>query len=242
MRDAKEMAQALLSARRGGAPVALDSISTDQAYEVQALVAEALGPVGGFKYAKRPGTSAILAPIQASNVHSSPARFDSGGQPVGVELEVGFHFDAAAPDPDAPDFLQRLRQSVTPVAAIELVQTRLADLNSASAEMKLADHQLNGGLVVGDAALDWTGETFGSVNVRLSFDDETVVNGAVPLPFGPAFDCLADLVRMVGTHCGGLRPGHVVITGSLNGLPWLAPGTHIEAEIAGIGEVTADLA
>lgn len=238
MADVAWFVAALLAARKGGPKLAdVPELSTGEAYAVQAGVADRLGPVGGFKYARRPGAPAILAPIQLADVLRSGAEFDSGGAPVGVELEVGFRLDAAPPPAGAADFEDRLRAAVTPVAVLELVQSRLADPDAATAMQRLADHQINGALVVGGAAADWRGEPFARVTARLEFDGEAVLDGRVTLPFGPAFDCLADLVRMAGDHCGGLQAGHYVITGSLNGLPWLPPGTHISGRIENVGQV-----
>lgn len=235
------LTDALIAARSGGAPVPPYEIDSAMAFTVQARVAARLGPVGGFKYASRPGAPAIMAPIQAAQVLPSGATFDSGGRPVAVELEVGFRLNAAPPPVDAADFEARLREIVTPVAAIELVQTRLDAEAVKDDMMKLADHQLNSGLVVGQAGV-WDGSPLTEVTAHLQFDGETVLDGPITLPFGEAFTCLTGLARMVGDHCGGLKAGDVVITGSLNGLPWLNAPTQVQGRIAGIGEVAITLA
>lgn len=182
-----------------------------------------------------------MAPIQRADILESGAGFPTSGATVGVELEVGFRLNTALPPIDAPDFEQRLRACVTPVALIETVQSRLTDLDTMPAVLKLADHQSNGGLIVGDAANVRDGSPFGTVDAYLKFDDEVVLDGRTNLPFGPAFDCLVALARMVGNHCGGLNAGHIAITGSLNGLPWLPPGTRVRGSISGIGSVAVDL-
>lgn len=236
MTDVRRLADDLIAARNGGASVPPRALDAATAYAVQAQVAARLGPVGGFKYACRPGTPAIMAPIQAARILPSGASFDRDGQPVGIELEVGFRLNAAPPPVDAADFQARLREVVTPVAVIELVQTRLDADAIRDDMMKLADHQLNGGLVVGGAG-NWDGSPLTEVTAHLQFDGETVLDGPVAPPFGDAFSCLAALARMVGCHCGGLKAGDVVITGSLNGLPWLNAPARIEGHIAGIGAV-----
>ncbi|AXI43991.1 2-keto-4-pentenoate hydratase [Sulfitobacter sp. SK011] len=241
-----EVARAFLSVRQGAKSLSREwaadkALTPSQAYEVQSLVAAELGPVGGFKFAQRSGQPAIMAPIQRADILVSGAKFPASGSPVGIELEVGFRLNAALPSIDAPDFKELLRACVSPVAVIETVQTRLADLDTVPAVLKLADHQTNGGLIVGDPAKVWDGSPFGTVDAYLTFDDEVVLDGRTNLPFGPAFDCLVALARMVGDHCGGLNAGHIVITGSLNGLPWLPPGTRVRGSIEGIGSVAVDL-
>lgn len=240
MTDVRRLADALIAARTGGAPVPPFAIDAATAYAVQKEVAARLGPVGGFKYACRPGTPAIMAPIQTDRIQRSGSTFDSGGKPVGIELEVGFRLNAALPPVNSADFEARLREIVTPVAVIELVQTRLDAEVVKDDMMKLADHQLNGGLVVGEAG-DWDGTPLTEVTAHLEFDGETVLDGAVTLPFGDAFSCLVGLARMVGRHCGGLKAGDVVITGSLNGVPWLVAPARITGHIAGIGAVGVTL-
>lgn len=239
------IARSFLEARSGAAKLSVEwakaqSLTAQEAYTVQSLVAAELGPVGGFKFAQRPGQPAIMAPIQRTNIMRSGGYF-AADEPVGIELEVGFRLDADPPPLDTPGYLNNLRACVTPVAVIELVQTRLADPDAAPAMLKLADHQLNGGLVVGEAMSNWEGEPLESVEARLAFGDQVVLDGPVTLPFGPAVDCLTELARIVGDHCGGLRTGHIVITGSLNGLPWLSPGAKVDGRIESIGEVAVNL-
>ncbi|MFU8779008.1 MAG: 2-keto-4-pentenoate hydratase, partial [Roseovarius sp.] len=71
---------------------------------------------------------------------------------------------------------------------------------------------------------------------------ETLLDGAAQVPGGDAFATLCALVRALGEHCGGLREGHVVITGSLNGLPWVQAPIVAQGNIAGLGSVTMTLA
>jgi 2-keto-4-pentenoate hydratase len=44
---------------------------------------------------------------------------------------------------------------------------------------------------------------------------------------------------MIGTHWGGLREGQVVITGSLNGLPFIDRPSSARGAIDGLGTVEA---
>ncbi len=244
--DHAAIARAFLDARQGAENLSEDrseglNLTIEDAYAIQSLVASQLGPVGGFKFARRPGQSAIMAPIQQVDIHPSGWRFSSSGRHVGIELEVGFRFLAAPPPVGRPDFAELLRARVAPVAVIELVRTRLENPDAASEMLKLADHQQNGGLVVGEAARDWDGSPLEAVSARLDIDGTMVLDGIVRLPFGGAFDCLVALARMTGDHCGGLQAGHMVITGSLNGLPWLPPGTKVRGSIGGIGSVAVDI-
>lgn len=242
----EEIAQAFIAARRGGPRLSrarADALplSALDPYDVQRRVAERFGPVGGFKFAQRPGEAAIAAPIYAADIHTSAAEVGIGAQPVGIELEVGFRILSAPPDPAAHDFRDRLRACVAPLAAIELVQTRLEDSAAAAPELRLADNQLNGGLVIGASVTKWDGRQLSDIAASLSFDGVSVLNGPARPPFGDPFDCLCALTRMIGDHCGGLQAGQIVITGSLNGLPYLPADAIVRGRIETLGDVAVDI-
>ncbi|QEP30328.1 hypothetical protein [Pukyongiella litopenaei] len=38
-------------------------------------------------------------------------------------------------------------------------------------------------------------------------------------------------------HCGGLRPGQVEVTGSLNVLPWVRSGVTVERRLEGLADM-----
>ena len=91
-----------------------------------------------------------------------------------------------------------LRAVVTPVAVLELVQSRLADPDAAPAVLRLAVRRLNGGLALGGAASTWDGDSYGMVCARLKFDGQAMMDGPANLACGSTFECLLDLVGMVG--------------------------------------------
>jgi 2-keto-4-pentenoate hydratase len=233
-------------ARNGGPRLSPQQVgdaprSAAEAYEIQRLVAQAIGPIGGFKIARRPGQPQIMAPIFRKDVRTSPAIFARHEiDRIGVELEVGFLVKAPLPDPEDEAFATRARDCVSAVPVLEIVDTRLAHLESASPLLRLADNQINGALVVGTPCDEWQGLQLETVNARLTFGSQTVLDGPSPVPGGDAFETFLHLVRMVGPHCGGLKPGHVVITGSLNGLPFIERGTAVRGWIEGLGEIAAD--
>ena len=242
---AKSLSKQLICARNDGpaiSPASVDDrLNAETAYAVQAAVAAEIGPVGAFKTARKPGHPVIMAPIFKNDVVRSHARFtaDRFGL-IGIELEIGFIVLNQLPPVNAPDFRARVRDCVAPAAVIEVVDTRLTDIPSAPALLRLADNQLNGGLVVGEPNREWQGQNLSHVSATLSFDDDLVLDGPADVPGGDAFESFCVLAEMVGSHCGGLKPGHVVITGSLNGMPFVPEGTRVSGSIAGIGEVSAE--
>ena len=243
----RALAERLLAVRRGTpriTPAELGGVPTDKAtaYRTQELVTDALGPVGGFKTARKPGEAEqIAAPIYASSIKPSPAVFSAAEiDSIGIELEIGFRINRALPDPADPDFEAKVRDSVSPVAVIEVCDTRLADLASATPLQKLAGNQLNGGLVVGEPLRDWDGFDMSQVTAKLVFGSKTVLDGPAAVPAGDAFQTLLGLVRQLGNHCGGLQPGQYVITGSVNGLPFIDRGVPVTAQIDGLGELRVE--
>ena len=243
----RRLADKLLKARASGGPIAGETPesgpgSIPEAYAVQRLVAGALGAVGGFKTGRQaPGATPVFAPIAAGMVRSSPARFRAGEfNLIGIELEVAFLVHRALPDADDPRFAELARQCVLPLAAIEIVDSRLADHDSAGALWKLADNQVNGGFVHGAPVSDWHGIDLATPHARLEIGGETVADGPARVPGGDAFDVFCAFARLVGSHCGGLVPGQYVTTGTLTPMRVIVGGQKVSGHVAGLGSVTAE--
>lgn len=239
------LAEALIAARSGGQKLDLapgTELPRDRVLTVQRQVAEQLGPVGAFKVACPRGAPVVMAPILARDISAAPARLHvPAGEPVGVELEYAFRLIAPLPDPAGDDFEQRLRRAVEVLPVLEVVQSRLADPERADASVKMLDNQLNGGLVLGPPCRDWQHIDTTRARGRLCLGDEVVLDGAADVPGGDAFSNLCSLIHALGTHCGGLQMGQVVITGSLNGLPWRVPPFDVDAQLDGLGRIALAL-
>lgn len=243
--DPLSFAASLIAAHKSKAPFAPPSdaarpSTTSDAYAVQAIVLDALGPAGGFKTGRQaPDACQVMAPIPVPRIRPSPAVFKADElHLVGVELEIAFRFDKPSPDPKDPDFESNLRSAVSVMPAIEVVDTRLTDAGAGHALSKLADNQSNAGLVIGTAvplAAIADGTEF-EVDFRTS--SQTLGSGPAKVPGGSAFAVLAGFVQMVGSHCGGVQQGHVVTTGALTGLHWIEKGTTVTGHISGLGEVS----
>ncbi len=245
MPDAVEtLIAALIAARarrrRAAPPASLRDAA--EAYRVQAGVV-AGAAIAGFKTARKPDGPQIMAPILAADVRASGARVASAfGGPLGVELEVGLRIDAPLPPADAPDFAERAVACVRPVAVIEIVDTRLAGDRAAAPLLKLADNQINAGLVVGPEMADWRGRPLARVAARMIAGETCLLDGPAEVPGGCPLETLAGLAAMIGDHCGGLRVGHVDITGAMHPLTYVAPPALVEGWIDGFGPVRVALA
>ena len=217
-------------------------LTRDQAFAVQAAISAEFGPVGGFKVACPPGAPMVIAPIYEKDILPGPARFSfPAGTQVGIELEYAFRLTAPLPPTQASDFKDRLRRSVDLLPVIELVHSRIEDPKAADAMLKLADNQINGALALGLPVSDWRAFDVTQASGHLRAGNEVLLDGLAQVPGGDAFETLHKLTLEIGDHCGGLQPGQVVITGSLNGLPWVAPEGDVHGRIDGLGEVYLSL-
>ncbi|MCC5979031.1 MAG: hypothetical protein JJU21_13295 [Salinarimonas sp.] len=247
----KLLAERLISARRSQKLVdATDCIplAAADAYAVQAIVADALGPVGAFKTSRKPGSEQTLAPIFAADIGWGSGMFSAlPGDVLAVELELGFRLMADPPALGDPDFVERLRSILEPVAALEIVGSRISGITAQDALAKLADNQNGAGLVVAEAlpagtARDSAAENDNagsSLRAHLRVGDDVVLDGPAIVPGGDGFTTVCEMARRLGSHCGGLRKGQVVITGSLHPMVPVLSGTEIYGRLDGFGEVRA---
>ncbi len=246
--DAQNLADHLVGAHRSHVALKASEIAAEPAdltdiYAVQQRVADQLGPVGGFKIGRWADGRFMMAPIPSANIRKSPARFDGDElRVVGIELEIAFLVTGELPRPDAADFDARLCRAVSVVPAIEIVDSRLADLAGSSDYLKLADNQSGYGLVVGAPIANWQDLelTAGPITLTVNGVQTGPTRGKVP-GGGSAFDMLKGLLGIVGSHCGGLRQGSYVTTGALSGLFWIDRASEVTGSIDGFGDVAVEI-
>lgn len=93
---------------------------------------------------------------------------------------------------------------------------------------------------MGAPVLDWQTIDPAEQAVRLTIDGRIVVEGVGGNPAGDPLRLIVWMANHLAEHCGGLRQGQIVTTGSMTGLIWTEPGVTIVAELPGLGraEVT----
>jgi len=119
------------------------------------------------------------------------------------------------------------------VPLIELVDCRLSDGRDSEPLWKLADNQINAGFVIGQPIKDWQSLDTQALQVIQRFDGKVAVdNTGYNYPDSP----LGLLRRVAGScrHCGGLKSGQIVTTGSMTGIMFVEPGTEVTAEFVGL--------
>ena len=243
MRDLSSFTEQLIDAHRRQAtfePGNLVPETLDEAYAVQSALIESIGPVGGFKVSRKPGTDATMAPIPLSRCFESGARVRTPAT-VGVELEVGFVVTGSLPEPADPAFRDKLIAAVRPAPMIELVATRMSGETAEKAMPKLADLQASEGVIAGAPLETWDGSDFGALDIAMVSDEGDISTGSAKVPNGSALTALEVLMRMAGSHCGGIQVGQWLITGSLHPLTFIRTKQAVRGHIAGLGEVSVQL-
>jgi 2-keto-4-pentenoate hydratase len=234
-----------MHAREEGTALPLDVVglqlaSPAEAYEVQALVAAKLGAVKAWKTgAPSPDAEPILAPIFADLVHVSPARLPAAAfHRLGIEAEIAYRLGRDLPKRHESYKRDEVVEAIAAILpAIEIVDSRLAACEALDPLWKLADNQINGGLVIGRAVENWRRVDPTTQPVALSVDGEVVRSGEGGNSAGDPLRLLVWMANNVAEHCGGIRAGQIITTGSLTGLRFVEPGAHVVAEFPGLGTV-----
>lgn len=244
--DIAEAAALLVAARRDGVripllPPARRPGSVAEAHAIQDAVTAALGvAIGAFKANAPAGAEPTRGIIYAPTVHASPARIPAALVPqCGVEGEIAFVFRADLPPRATPYAREEVAAVVEACAAIEVVTSRYADADAASALDKLADCISNGAFVHGKVLRDWQGMALGKLKVTLTVNGAPVLQQIGGHPTGDPLGIAVALVEMM-RGAGGVKAGQFVTCGSCTGLRYLQPGDVCGVAFEGLGaaEVT----
>jgi 2-keto-4-pentenoate hydratase len=241
--EAKEAAALLVQARASGTllaglPEPLVPRTAAAAYEIQQCVMAALGDIGGWKVgAPGPAAEPNCAPMPAAGIHRSPAVLPAAdfAAPF-IESEIAFLLAADLPAREAPYGAAEITAAIASChPAIEIVQSRFADPDSAGPLVNLADLIRHGAFIYGDAVEGWQSIDFPALAVTQT------IEGAAPRDGigNPAGDMLRLLVWLANTGAawaGGLRAGQIVTCGSWTGMTRATHGKIVTA-FAGIAQV-----
>lgn len=263
LQRAAAAAEALLEAHRGRQPFdALDpSIAPRDiadAYAIQEALRVRrepwLGPTVGYKVAL---TSRVMqkmvsfdspfsGPLHARFLHASGTRLrlDAFGR-LGIECELAARLGEDLPAAGAPYDRARIAAAVDTLApAFELVDDRRADYTRMAPLVLtlVADNAWNGGVVLGEARTDWRALDLAAVRGLLRINGQVAAEGHGADVLGHPFEALAWLVNDLAARGMDVRAGMVVMTGSMIGTRFPAPGDHFELEVEGLGSVQADIA
>lgn len=246
---AEALAELLLAARRSGTPIAtlpasLVPPSAEVAYAVQDLTARALGRIAGWKVgAASPSAEPNCAPLFAELVAPSPARFPAARFPLGgIEGELAFRFAKPLPPRPTPYGEDEVWQAVATLhPAIELVQTRFADLKTQDKLALLADNQANGAFCFGAGVRSWREIDYLQQPARLTLDGTLAASAVGGNAAGHPRRLLVWLANHLSRRGRGIAAGDIVTTGTHTGLVFAAPGATATVQFPGIGEARLTL-
>jgi 2-keto-4-pentenoate hydratase len=242
-----DLANILLAARADPAhrPAGLPMAPPDaaEAYAIQALIQSHLGPIGGWKVGLSPAGVFTCAPLPASHVMPSPAHVNQAECPDrGVEAEIAVRIGTDLPPRETPYTRDDVLAAIASAhPAIELLQSRYADVNAVDPLTNLADSLSHYGFVWGDAiegwqSIDLVAETVGVVV------DGTEIKRCQGNPAGDMIDLVIWLANHGSHWAGGLQAGQFVTTGSWTAKDFVPAGAHVRMVFDHCGSVEATYA
>ncbi|WP_034296688.1 2-keto-4-pentenoate hydratase [Herbaspirillum sp. RV1423] len=218
----------------------------EEAYAVQDLVSQALGPVGGWKVgAKAPGAQPSCAPMPAQFVFAAPYHFfdllTAGSR--GIEVEIALRMKHDLPPRSRPYTQEEVVAAVATVhPAIELVSSRYTDYPARDPLAGLADALSNCAFIYGPGRSD-LGQIDQSIqHAELYFNGLEVARTVGGNPVVDIWPLAVWLANHVGARCGGLKAGQFITTGSCTGLLFAEKGSSVNALLENIGKVDISFA
>jgi 2-keto-4-pentenoate hydratase len=244
----RQAAEILLQARRERMPIhdlppSLHPHTLDEAYALQDIVAEACGPIGGWKVgAPSPDATPLFSamPFWGGYRPSGVHLIDHFRRLRGVEAEIAFQLAHDLPPREQAYSREEVRAAIASVhPAIELLESAFFEPDKADRLALIGDLQSNGGFVYGPALADWE-------QVDLAHESVTVtIDGAVRFEGTASNTAGTDLLRLVtylaneGSYrTAGLLAGQWITTGSWSGKAIASLGSTVEARFSTFGAVT----
>jgi 2-keto-4-pentenoate hydratase len=245
----EQLANLLLTARRSGRAfvAAADAApaSAEEACRVQDRVADVLFPgerrrawkVGAPRHDLDPTAS----PIHPALVLDSPATWTRA--PVtglSIEAEVAFRLsrDIVPGDLAALDVAAAFDRVMV---SIEICDARMSNHRETSSLWKLADSQVNAGLVLGTGRAVVEVADYTKVRCEVRIDDKPLFDGVGRHSLGDPRVLLPWWIAHA-TRRRGLRAGDVVTTGSWCGMLPVKTGSAVVANFDGIGTASVGFA
>jgi 2-keto-4-pentenoate hydratase len=244
MRQASEL---LLAARRDAQPIeslpeALRPHTLEEASALQDIIAQALGPIGGWKVgALSPEATPVFAPMPLLGgfAHSGQTLSESHRRYRGVEAEIAFHLGKDLPPRAQPYSREEVIEAISGAhPAIELMEPAFRDPDKVDRLSMIGDLQMNGGFAYGPAFAVWQTADLTKESVVVTIEGVVRFEGTASNPAG------TDLLRLVtwlaneGQHrTGGLKAGDWITTGSWCGKFNASSGAEARVTFSNFGTV-----
>ena len=239
----------LLTARRTNDPIAdlpveLQPTDMTEVYFVQDRIAAAFagqdGLPGGWKIgAPSPEATPVYAPMPlAWMAPSGSALGGSRWRYRGLEAEIAFLVGKDLPPRTTPYSREEAlaaMQSCHPI--IEVLESAFIDPAQAAKFSALADLQMHGGFVYGEAFEGWHGFDFNTEKVTLAVDGIVRVERTGSNTSGDLLKLIPWLANEGAVRTGGLRKGQWITTGSWTGNTLSTSSSTVAADFASAGHV-----
>ena len=237
---------ALLDSRRSGKtlpdlPPDLQPADMDAVYAVQDRVAQAFGPIGGWKIgAPSPEATPMYAPMPAAWMSATGSEMTGPRWRYrGLEAEIAFMVGEDLPprpgNPYSREEALAAMASCHPV--IEVLESAFTDPSQASRMAMLADLQMHGGFVFGPAFPVWRSLDFNKEHVVLSVDGVVRVERTGSNTSGDLLKLVPWLANEGAGRTGGLKKGQWITTGSWTGNTLATTSSVVEVLFSNVGRV-----
>nr|ART36375.1 C562 [uncultured bacterium] len=157
-----------------------------------------------------------------------------------IEAEVAFVLDRDI-DVEVPTMADIMRAIAYAMPALEIVGSRIKNWDIGIVDT-VADNASSGLFVLGGPARRLDGLDFRGAQMQMTRGNEAVSKGAGAACLGNPLNAMAWLAGELARRKRPLRAGDIVLSGALGPMVAVNPGDAFEAEISGLGSVSARFA
>ncbi len=218
--------------------------SYQDAYAIQDAVCHALWLNRGLRInawkagAANASVTPFVAPIPPCVVfdnHSTLAGADF--HEIGAEAELAYRLGKDLPPRAQPYSDAEVRDAIDGLhVTIEIIDSRMKTWRKQTPCWQLADSQMNGALIVGDACPSWQDIDHSQQQALLLVNGEEKVSCTASNTVGDPFNIMTAAINTTVHRFGGLKAGDLFSAGSWTGTFFVEPGCEIIARFPGIGD------
>lgn len=235
----------LLDARRTNKPI--DDLPADlrpqtleEAYFVQDKLSWAYEAIGGWKVgAPSAEVTPTFAPMPAAWISCSGCEMRGRTHRYrGLEAEIAFLMGQDLPPRKMPYSREEVLAAVASChPAIEVLETAFIDPMQVAKLSMIADLQIHGGFVYGEAVPDWQRIDFSQEHVTMAVDGAVRVERTGSNTSGDLLRLLPFLANEGSERTGGLKRGDWITTGSWTGYTLASAGSVVDVTFSTAGKV-----
>ncbi len=245
-RELMNAADMLLDARRTGTPLqdlpqALRPADMVEVYTVQDVVAQAFGPIGGWKIGAPDAQSVpTFAPMPLAWMSAEGATLSGNRWRYrGLEAEIAFLLGEDLPPRSTPYTRDEVLGAVASCHPIvEELETAFIDPTTTTKFSMLADLQMHGGFIYGPAFAHWKSTDWNAERVTLAIDGSVRVERTGSNTSGDLLKLLPWLANEGAARTGGLQSGQWITTGSWTGNTQAPERSSVDVAFSTAGKVS----